>query len=159
MNNGTVAVRQTLYTCDGLYPEEIEQYQTISAQPDCASFSLEELRLADYKQGHGSAPTERDDHLALHFAQTLHLSPRTDDKKHSSHLSLYENRQYPFVITLLIKIVLLVQQSRFESAPHLLRINPSKNLSAGSYLSVSSRTTRRFLRLLAIGISRNVATT
>jgi hypothetical protein len=49
-------------------------------------FSLEELRLADYKQGHGpsSAGTR-----ATTSACPLQRLPRPDAKKHNNYLDLY----------------------------------------------------------------------
>jgi hypothetical protein len=66
-----------------------DQYEAISAQPECSNFSLEELRLADYihKKGIilrapvGSFPTTS--------ALPLQILPRLDSKKHPSHLNLY----------------------------------------------------------------------
>jgi hypothetical protein len=68
--------------------KQLEQYQVISAQKECADFSLEELRLADYEKGYGAPSWKTDKNPAMPSAQPLQRLRRTDDKKHDSHLAL-----------------------------------------------------------------------
>ncbi|CAG5158129.1 uncharacterized protein ALTATR162_LOCUS4997 [Alternaria atra] len=87
VNNGTAAVQLAPYTELSSHDSGMDQYQAISAQEECAKFSLEELRLADYERGHAPSARQRDG-LAMLSTQPLQRLRRTDDKKHSSHLAL-----------------------------------------------------------------------
>ncbi|KAH6611805.1 hypothetical protein C7974DRAFT_85294 [Boeremia exigua] len=83
VNTGTVTVRLTPYTeasRDG--DSRLEQFEVISAQQECISFSLEELRLADYEQGHGSLPRQRNKGSATQAFR------RSNNKMQNSHLDL-----------------------------------------------------------------------
>ncbi|OWY53980.1 nuclear pore complex protein Nup98-Nup96 [Alternaria alternata] len=88
VNNGTAAVQLVPYI-EGSSPGSGRgEYQAISAQEECAQFSFEELRLADYERGHAPFARQRSGISAMFSTQPLQRSRRTDDKKHSSHLEL-----------------------------------------------------------------------
>ncbi|KAL1792983.1 hypothetical protein ACET3X_009490 [Alternaria dauci] len=88
VNNGTAAVRLVPYTERPSSGLERDEYQAISAQEECAQFSFEELRLADYERGHAPSARRGDYSSAVLSTQPLQRLRRTDDKKHNSHLEL-----------------------------------------------------------------------
>jgi hypothetical protein len=66
-----------------------DRFETISAQPECLSFSLEGLRLADYehkKKKHSKALVSSSPPTSSWLLQTL---LRWDSKEYTSHLNLY----------------------------------------------------------------------
>jgi hypothetical protein len=93
VNNATVKVRLVPYTESGFWGTSedrmVDQYQAISAQQECANFSLEELRLADYEQGYGAPSGCTDTNAVTLPTRSLQSLRRTDDTKHGSHLDLY----------------------------------------------------------------------
>jgi hypothetical protein len=66
-----------------------DQYETISAQPECSNFSLEELRLADYRQRNETLLKAPIGNSPCTSALPLQIVSRSDSKKHPSHLNLY----------------------------------------------------------------------
>jgi hypothetical protein len=76
LNNGTGSVQLAPYTEFG------DEYQAISAQEECENFSLEELRLADYKLRKGNPP-ERN---SISKFPTTFIPPNV--KRHIHHLDL-----------------------------------------------------------------------
>ncbi|KAF3029607.1 hypothetical protein E8E12_000865 [Didymella heteroderae] len=92
VNDGTVKVRLAPYTEHSIAEDsrrrQLDEYQTISAQQECAGFSLEELRLADYEQGHATSDGQRHVESAILSTRSLQRLPRTDDKTYGSHLAL-----------------------------------------------------------------------
>ncbi|RYN63031.1 hypothetical protein AA0117_g12874 [Alternaria alternata] len=88
VNNGTAAVQLVPYIEGSSHGPGRDEYQAISAQEECAQFSLEELRLADYERGHAPSARRGGYGSAVLSTRPLQKLRRTDDKKHNSHLEL-----------------------------------------------------------------------
>jgi hypothetical protein len=66
------------------------RYESITAQFGCRGFSLEELRLADYKEGHGGEHAERaTQRSAMGSAMAMCYPLFMKDKRALGFLSLY----------------------------------------------------------------------
>ncbi|KAH3957086.1 hypothetical protein HBI73_135200 [Parastagonospora nodorum] len=88
---GTATVEVIPYTEPSYRDTEgriLDQYQAISAQAECADLSLDELRLADYEQGYGTASVNTSKSVETTTPLSLQRLPRSDDRKQNSHVDL-----------------------------------------------------------------------
>ena len=88
INRGTRAVKLCPFV-DSHGSRERDQYQAISAQPECFDFSLEELRLADYENGEGILSNNLASSSTTSPILPLQRLPRSNSKKKNCHLDLY----------------------------------------------------------------------
>jgi hypothetical protein len=101
---------------EGSRRQNLDQYQTISAQQEYASFSLEELRLADYEQGQAASSRHKDPSSAMPPARALQTLPRSNDKTHGTHLALYVYCGPSLLATELMLVALSARQLTYKSA-------------------------------------------
>jgi hypothetical protein len=94
----------------------LDQYQAISAQAECADLSLDELRLADYEQGYGTASVNTSKSVETTTTWPLQMLPRSDDRKQNSHVDLYVLSQSIYLA-----------DNLYEQAPRPRYRNPHRN--------------------------------